>query len=173
MRNYRNGAVIASWSFAGREAAQLFATQWADARGVVRQLYSAGCQAGPLGVLLEHDRERQARAVAPRCSGCWRRCSSATPSGSWIRPPSIALSVPQAPEAGRGPYPAGAGISFFQGLLQAAIPELLMQTGTSGRQFAHLLIRTHQEMSQQRLPGARAQPPRASASANFRCRWKI
>ena len=37
-------------------------------------------------------------------------------------------------------------------MLQAAIPELLVQTGTSGRQFAHLLIRTHQEMSQNDFP---------------------
>ncbi len=30
---------------------------------------------------------------------------------------------------------------FSKNLLQAAIPELLSQTGTTGRQFAHLLIR--------------------------------
>ena len=33
-----------------------------------------------------------------------------------------------------------------------AIPELLTQTGTSGRQFAHLLIRSHQEMSRNDFP---------------------
>ena len=37
-------------------------------------------------------------------------------------------------------------------MLQAAIPELLAQTGTSGRQFAHLLIRSHQEMSRNDFP---------------------
>ena len=36
---------------------------------------------------------------------------------------------------------------FSRDLLQAAIPELLAQTGTTGRQFAHLLIRSHQELS--------------------------
>src|SRR5581483_11627507 len=35
---------------------------------------------------------------------------------------------------------------------QAAIPELLAQTGTTGRQFAHLLIRSHQEMSRNDFP---------------------
>ena len=33
---------------------------------------------------------------------------------------------------------------FSKDVLQAAIPELLAQTGTTGRQFAHLLIRSHQ-----------------------------
>jgi len=41
---------------------------------------------------------------------------------------------------------------FSRQLLQAAIPELLAQTGTSGRQFAHLLIRSHQEMSRNDFP---------------------
>jgi transcriptional regulator with XRE-family HTH domain len=41
---------------------------------------------------------------------------------------------------------------FSRSLLQAAIPELLAQTGTSGRQFAHLLIRSHQEMSHNDFP---------------------
>jgi len=41
---------------------------------------------------------------------------------------------------------------FSKSLLQAAIPELLAQTGTSGRQFAHLLIRSHQEMSRNDFP---------------------
>lgn len=41
---------------------------------------------------------------------------------------------------------------FSKGLLQAAIPELLSQTGTTGRQFAHLLIRSHQESSRNEYP---------------------
>ena len=41
---------------------------------------------------------------------------------------------------------------FSEGLLQMAIPELLSQTGTTGRQFAHLLIRTHQEARRNRFP---------------------
>jgi len=41
---------------------------------------------------------------------------------------------------------------FSKDLLQAAIPELLAQTGTSGRQFAHLLIRSHQEVSRNDFP---------------------
>jgi transcriptional regulator with XRE-family HTH domain len=41
---------------------------------------------------------------------------------------------------------------FSKGLLQAAIPELLSQTGTTGREFAHLLIRSHQEISRNEYP---------------------
>jgi transcriptional regulator with XRE-family HTH domain len=41
---------------------------------------------------------------------------------------------------------------FSKNLLQAAIPELLSQTGTTGRQFAHLLIRAHQETSRNEFP---------------------
>ena len=41
---------------------------------------------------------------------------------------------------------------FSRELLQSAIPELLAQTGTSGRQFAHLLIRSYQESSRNEFP---------------------
>jgi transcriptional regulator with XRE-family HTH domain len=41
---------------------------------------------------------------------------------------------------------------FSKELLQTAIPQLLIQTGTTGRQFAHLLIRSHQEMSRNDFP---------------------
>lgn len=41
---------------------------------------------------------------------------------------------------------------FSQDILQIAIPELLSQTGTSSRQFAHLLIRAHQEHHQNHFP---------------------
>ncbi len=41
---------------------------------------------------------------------------------------------------------------FSKNLLQAAIPELLSQTGTTGREFAHLLIRSHQEISRNEYP---------------------
>lgn len=59
------------------------------------------------------------------------------------------------------PAPASAAVAglplepaflFSEDLLQLAIPELLVQTGTTGRQFAHLLIRTHQEARQNRFP---------------------
>src|SRR3954462_4559387 len=70
---------------------------------------------------------------------------------------------PPARAAGRGARVArrgggGAGgprepaFLFSKELLQAAIPELLTQTGTTGRQFAHLLIRSHQEMSRNDFP---------------------
>jgi len=61
---------------------------------------------------------------------------------------------PPAPAPGRGatPVPLEPAFLFSKDLLQAAIPELLAQTGTTGRQFAHLLIRSHQEMSRNDFP---------------------
>ncbi len=41
---------------------------------------------------------------------------------------------------------------FSNDILQIAIPEMLSQTGVSGRQFAHLLIRAHQENNQNHFP---------------------
>jgi len=41
---------------------------------------------------------------------------------------------------------------FTKEILQNAIPEMLSQTGVSGRQFAHLLIRAHQENNQNHFP---------------------
>jgi len=58
-------------------------------------------------------------------------------------------TAPRAPVSG---MPLEPGFLFSESLLQLAIPELLAQTGTTGRQFAHLLIRAHQEASHNRFP---------------------
>jgi transcriptional regulator with XRE-family HTH domain len=57
-----------------------------------------------------------------------------------------------APAAPVSAMPLEPGFLFSQNLLQIAIPELLSQTGTTGRQFAHLLIRAHQEKNHNRFP---------------------
>jgi len=57
-----------------------------------------------------------------------------------------------APDAAVRGMPLEPGFLFSENLLQLAIPELLAQTGTTGRQFAHLLIRAHQEASQNHFP---------------------
>ena len=44
------------------------------------------------------------------------------------------------------------GFLFSNDILQIAIPEMLSQTGTSGKQFAQLLIRAHQEHHQNHFP---------------------
>ncbi len=56
------------------------------------------------------------------------------------------------PAGGAARVPLEPAFLFAKDVLQAAIPELLAQTGTSGRQFAHLLIRSHQEMSRNDFP---------------------
>jgi transcriptional regulator with XRE-family HTH domain len=61
-------------------------------------------------------------------------------------------AIDTAPEAAVSGMPLEPGFLFSESLLQLAIPELLAQTGTSGRQFAHLLIRAHQEKSHNRFP---------------------
>ena len=58
-------------------------------------------------------------------------------------------TTPQAAVVG---MPLEPGFLFSENSLQRVIPELLAQTGTTGRQFAHLLIRAHQESSQNRFP---------------------
>jgi transcriptional regulator with XRE-family HTH domain len=59
----------------------------------------------------------------------------------------------EAPQAGgMARVPLQPAFLFSKELLQTAIPELLTQTGTTGRQFAHLLIRSHQEMSRNDFP---------------------
>jgi len=48
--------------------------------------------------------------------------------------------------------PLEPGFLFDQAHLQIAIPEMLAQSGTTGKQFAHLLIRAHQEFHQNNFP---------------------
>src|SRR5262249_59002361 len=54
--------------------------------------------------------------------------------------------------AARACLALGPACLFWKSLRQAAFTELLAQTGTTGRQFAHLLIRSHQEMSRNDFP---------------------
>jgi len=61
-------------------------------------------------------------------------------------------AIDTAPSAAVIGMPLEPGFLFSESLLQLAIPELLAQTGTTGRQFAHLLIRAHQERNQNRFP---------------------
>jgi transcriptional regulator with XRE-family HTH domain len=74
----------------------------------------------------------------------------------------VAWFLDENAELDAAPPPKGAGgmaraqlepaFLFSKELLQAAIPELLSQTGTTGRQFAQLLIRSHQEFAHNDFP---------------------
>ncbi|HUI59168.1 MAG TPA: helix-turn-helix transcriptional regulator, partial [Steroidobacteraceae bacterium] len=64
----------------------------------------------------------------------------------------LELSLPDVPPGGAARIPLEPAFLFSRNVLQSAIPELLAQTGTTGRQFAHLLIRSHQEMSRNDFP---------------------
>ena len=61
---------------------------------------------------------------------------------------------------------------FSHQLLQNALPELLSQTGTSGRQFAQLLIRVWQETHHNDFPDIERAPSR-SAGVNCRCHLSV
>lgn len=66
--------------------------------------------------------------------------------------PEMETAAAEPRGGGAAAVPLEPAFLFSKALLQAAIPELLSQTGTSGRQFAHLLIRSHQEMSRNDFP---------------------
>ena len=66
--------------------------------------------------------------------------------------PEIETAAFKQRAGGAAGVPLEPAFLFSKELLQAAIPELLAQTGTTGWQFAHLLIRSHQEMSRNDFP---------------------
>jgi len=66
--------------------------------------------------------------------------------------PEMEIPASEQRAGGAAGVPLEPAFLFSKELLQAAIPELLSQTGTSGRQFAHLLIRSHQEISRNDFP---------------------
>ncbi len=70
--------------------------------------------------------------------------------------PEMELTAFKQRAGGAAGVPLEPAFLFSKDLLQAAIPELLAQTGTTGRQFAHLLIRSHQRDVAQRLSRPRA-----------------
>lgn len=66
--------------------------------------------------------------------------------------PELDAVIARDPAGGAAHVPFEPAFLFSKELLQAALPELLAQTGTTGRQFAHLLIRSHQELSHNDFP---------------------
>ena len=58
------------------------------------------------------------------------------------------------------------GFLFSEENLQIAIPELLSQSGVTGREFAHLLIRAHQEKKPKPLSRPRASRRRDGQKTN-------
>src|SRR5579864_4575742 len=97
--------------------------------------------------MIESGKRRPAPALLELLATIFQR------SPAWFLDES---TEPEAPAAGASAaatrMPFEPAFLFSRNLLQAAIPELLAQTGTSGRQFAHLLIRSHQEMSHNDFP---------------------
>ena len=67
-------------------------------------------------------------------------------------PDEIAMAPDKGKRGGMRGMSLEPGFLFSREILQNAIPEMLSQTGVSGRQFAHLLIRAHQENNQNHFP---------------------
>ncbi|WP_434939462.1 DUF3612 domain-containing protein [Shewanella sp. HL-SH8] len=67
-------------------------------------------------------------------------------------PEDDAITPEKGNKGGISGMPLEPSFLFSNDILQIAIPEMLSQTGTSGRQFAHLLIRAHQEHHQNHFP---------------------
>ncbi|WP_394130824.1 DUF3612 domain-containing protein [Shewanella maritima] len=67
-------------------------------------------------------------------------------------PEEQAITPDKGSRGGVSGMPLEPSFLFSNDILQIAIPEMLSQTGTSGRQFAHLLIRAHQEHHQNHFP---------------------
>jgi transcriptional regulator with XRE-family HTH domain/Zn-dependent peptidase ImmA (M78 family) len=67
-------------------------------------------------------------------------------------PEDEAITPEKGSKGGVSGMPLEPSFLFSNDILQIAIPEMLSQTGTSGRQFAHLLIRAHQEHHQNHFP---------------------
>ena len=72
----------------------------------------------------------------------------------WFLDENLDISVPmdQTDELKPFTLPLEPGFLYSKELLQGAIPELLEQTGISGKQFAQLLIRSYQEINRNRFP---------------------
>src|SRR5579862_7225099 len=97
--------------------------------------------------MIESGKRRPAPALLELLATIFQR------SPAWFLDESTEPEAPPAEAAAGVPrMPFEPAFLFSKSLLQAAIPELLAQTGTSGRQFAHLLIRSHQEMSRNDFP---------------------
>jgi transcriptional regulator with XRE-family HTH domain len=98
--------------------------------------------------MIESGKRTPSPALLQLLAGIFQR------SASWFLDESAELESLPAGSAGGAAarVPLEPAFLFSRNLLQAAIPELLAQTGTTGRQFAHLLIRSHQEMSRNDFP---------------------
>jgi transcriptional regulator with XRE-family HTH domain len=98
--------------------------------------------------MIESGKRRPSPQLLELLAGVFQRAPT------WFLDESVELEPPSPAGSGgaAASVPLEPAFLFSRSLLQAAIPELLAQTGTSGRQFAHLLIRSHQEMSRNDFP---------------------
>ena len=71
---------------------------------------------------------------------------------SWFLDENLEVTIQSDDDEPKKNIPLEPGFLYSKDLLQDAIPELLEQTGITGKQFAHLLIRSYQEKNQNRFP---------------------
>ena len=71
---------------------------------------------------------------------------------AWFLDENLEINIQSDEEEPIKNIPLEPGFLYSKDLLQDAIPELLEQTGITGKQFAHLLIRSYQEKNQNKFP---------------------
>ena len=73
---------------------------------------------------------------------------------NWFLDDNLTVKIPKMEKTGGAvqSFSLEPKFLFSDNLLQTSIPELLSQTGTNGRQFAHILIRSYQEKHQNQFP---------------------
>ena len=73
---------------------------------------------------------------------------------NWFLDDNLTVEIPKMEKTGGAvqSFSLEPKFLFSDNLLQTSIPELLSQTGTNGRQFAHILIRSYQEKHQNQFP---------------------
>ncbi|NNF51617.1 MAG: DUF3612 domain-containing protein, partial [Gammaproteobacteria bacterium] len=98
--------------------------------------------------MIETGKRLPSREVLALLAGIFQK------SPSWFldENPDVAPVEKNGGGGGLAGVPLEPGFLFSKELLQSALPELLSQSGTTGKQFAHLLIRTHQELHRNEFP---------------------
>ena len=113
------------------------------------QIDAAECA---VGVLSEHGGDRQTHALRRHARRCSPASSARTRAGFSTRTRRSRPRRETARRGGLAAMPLEPAFLFSHELLQNALPELLSQTGTTGRQFAQLLIRVWQETRHNNFP---------------------
>ena len=130
------------------------ASRWKSCRRAASQSDAAD---GAFGVVPEHDREQQARALARRARAAGEGLPARARAGFSTRTRRSRAERAEDRRGGAARMPLEPVVPVLEGrCCRRRSRSCWRRPGTTGRQFAHLLIRSHQEMSRNDFPGSRA-----------------